>query len=184
MTGEVVRTTRARSTRAGRGSREPVNARHWTQDTPFGPVTVVTSTRGVRAIALSGNDVATVIGDTEARRDPTIAKALGRWFTGKDRELRVPLDLDGVDGFKRTVLETLVRDVGWGETVSYGELAEMAGRPRAARAVGSAMRDNPLPYVIPCHRVIAAGGKIGGYGGGPDAVEVKRALLAREGVHL
>ena len=74
--------------------------------------------------------------------------------------------------------------MGWGETVSYGELAEMAGRPRAARAVGSAMATNPLPYVIPCHRVVAAGGKIGGYGGGPNAVARKRELLAREGVTL
>ena len=80
------------------------------------------------------------------------------------------------------MLETLVREVGWGETVSYGELAEMAGRPRAARAVGTAMRSNPLPFVIPCHRVVAAGGRIGGYGGGRNAVELKRALLAREGV--
>ena len=94
----------------------------------------------------------------------------------------MPLDLDGVDGFRRTVLETLVREVGWGETVSYGELAAMAGRPRAARAVGTAMASNPLPFVIPCHRVVAAGGRIGGYGGGRNAVALKRSLLAREGV--
>jgi urocanate hydratase len=72
--------------------------------------------------------------------------------------------------------------VGWGEVVTYGELAGMAGRPRAARAVGSAMRDNPLPFVIPCHRVVAAGGRIGGYGGGRNAVALKRRLLEREGV--
>jgi methylated-DNA-[protein]-cysteine S-methyltransferase len=82
------------------------------------------------------------------------------------------------------VLETLVARVGWGETVSYGELAGMAGRPRAARAVGSAMRNNPIPFVIPCHRVIAAGHKIGGYGGGRNAIGLKRELLAREGVNL
>jgi methylated-DNA-[protein]-cysteine S-methyltransferase len=90
--------------------------------------------------------------------------------------------LEGVSGFRRTVLETLANEVPWGETVSYGELASMAGRPRAARAAGSAMRNNPLPFVIPCHRVLAAGGKIGGYGGGANAIELKRALLAREGV--
>ena len=99
-----------------------------------------------------------------------------RFKTGKT------LDLGDIDGFRRTVLETLVREVGWGETVSYGELAEMAGRPRAARAVGTAMRSNPLPFVIPCHRVVAAGGRIGGYGGGRNAVALKRRLLEREGV--
>ncbi len=74
------------------------------------------------------------------------------------------------------------RDVPWGETVTYGELAAIAGRPHAARAVGSAMRNNPLPFVIPCHRVVAAGNKIGGYGGGRNAIPLKRELLAREGV--
>ena len=59
---------------------------------------------------------------------------------------------------------------------------DLAGRPRAARAAGSAMRNNPIPFVIPCHRVIAAGNKIGGYGGGRNAVALKRELLAREGV--
>jgi methylated-DNA-[protein]-cysteine S-methyltransferase len=81
------------------------------------------------------------------------------------------------------VLDTLVRDVPWGETVSYGELAGMAGRPRAARGVGRVMATNPLPFVIPCHRVLAAGGRIGGYGSGSNAIDLKRALLAREGVH-
>ena len=80
------------------------------------------------------------------------------------------------------MLETLAREVPWGEVVSYGELAAIAGRPRAARAVGSAMRNNPIPFVIPCHRVVAAGNKIGGYGGGRNAVALKRELLAREGV--
>jgi methylated-DNA-[protein]-cysteine S-methyltransferase len=94
----------------------------------------------------------------------------------------VPVDLDGIDGFRRTVLDTLARQVPWGETVSYGELAEMAGRPRAARAVGRTMATNPLPFLIPCHRVLAAGGKIGGYGSGRNAIDLKRALLAREGV--
>jgi methylated-DNA-[protein]-cysteine S-methyltransferase len=80
------------------------------------------------------------------------------------------------------VYETLRRDVGWGETVSYGELAEMAGRPRAARAVGNAMSRNPVPIVVPCHRVVTAGGRIGGYG--PSGVPTKRFLLALEGVEL
>ena len=79
-------------------------------------------------------------------------------------------------------METLAEGVPWGEVVSYGELAVLSGRPRAARAVGSEMRNNPIPFVIPCHRVVAAGNRIGGYGGGRNAVALKRALLAREGV--
>ncbi len=155
---------------------------HWQQDTPFGVVTVITSAQGVRAIGLPEDELAALVADSEAGRDEQVARALDAWFTGRSRTLSVPLDLDGIDGFRRTVLETLVREVGWGETVSYGELAEMAGRPRAARAVGTTMASNPLPFVIPCHRVVAAGGRIGGYGGGRNAVALKRSLLAREGV--
>jgi methylated-DNA-[protein]-cysteine S-methyltransferase len=92
-----------------------------------------------------------------------------------------PTDLSA---FARTVLETLAARVPWGETVSYGELAELAGRARAARAVGGIMAGNTVPFVVPCHRVIAAGGRIGGYGGGRDAIGLKRWLLAREGVQL
>jgi len=91
----------------------------------------------------------------------------------------MPVDLSRVDtGFPRTVYETLRREVGWGETVSYGELAEMAGRPRAARAVGNAMSRNPVPIVVPCHRVVGADGSLTGFGGG---IENKRWLLHHEG---
>lgn len=157
-------------------------ARHWHQETPYGTVVVVTSEHGLRAIGLPDDDLAEVVLDTEAERDDEIAGQLDDWFAGRTERLEVPLDLGEVAGFQRIVLETLAREVAWGETVSYGELAAMAGRPRAARAVGTAMRSNPLPFVIPCHRVVAAGGRIGGYGGGRNAVELKRALLAREGV--
>jgi methylated-DNA-[protein]-cysteine S-methyltransferase len=78
------------------------------------------------------------------------------------------------------VLQTLRREVGWGETVTYGELAEMAGRPRAARFVGNVMARNPIPILIPCHRVVAAGGRLGGYGA--TGTDTKRWLLEREGV--
>jgi methylated-DNA-[protein]-cysteine S-methyltransferase len=110
------------------------------------------------------------------------ARQLDQWFAGTRHAFDLTTDLEGIDGFRRTVLETLAADVPWGEVVTYGELAAMAGRPRAARAVGSAMRNNPIPFVIPCHRVVAAGNKIGGYGGGRNAIALKRALLAREGV--
>jgi methylated-DNA-[protein]-cysteine S-methyltransferase len=142
-------------------------------------VTVVVSERGVREITLPGDDRPDVALGTP---DAVVKRELDALFAGQRQSVDVPLDLDGIEGFRRKVLETLAHDVPWGETVSYGELASMAGRPRAARAVGSAMRHNPIPFVIPCHRVIAAGGKIGGYGGGRNAIALKRALLAREGV--
>jgi methylated-DNA-[protein]-cysteine S-methyltransferase len=153
--------------------------KQWLQPSPFGEVTVVVSERGVREISLPGDDQPA--GDLGAA-DARVKRQLAEWFAGKRHDFDFTIDLDGVDGFRRVVLETLARDVSWGEVVTYGELAGMAGRPRAARAVGSAMRDNPLPFVIPCHRVVAAGGRIGGYGGGRNAVALKRKLLEREGV--
>jgi len=153
--------------------------RLWRQDSPFGEVTVVVSNRGVREISLPGDDQPD--GDV-GKPDRGVARELDDWFAGTRHAFDLELDLEGIEGFRRVVLETLAREVHWGETVTYGELAGLAGRPRAARAAGSAMRDNPLPFVIPCHRVVAAGGRIGGYGGGRNAVDLKRKLLAREGV--
>jgi methylated-DNA-[protein]-cysteine S-methyltransferase len=153
--------------------------KQWLQPSPFGEVTVVVSDVGVREISLPGDDQPD---GALSAPDRKVARQLDDWFAGKRHAFDVNLDLEGIEGFRRTVLETLARDVGWGETVTYGELADLAGRPRAARAAGSAMRDNPLPFVIPCHRVVAAGGRIGGYGGGRNAVALKRRLLEREGV--
>ncbi len=153
--------------------------RAWRQPSPYGELTVVVSADGVYEISLPGDDQPDV---ETTKTDRAIARQLDDWFAGKRHEFDLALDLSEVGGFRREVLETLVREVPWGEVVSYGELAALAGRPRAARAVGSAMRNNPIPFVIPCHRVVAAGHKIGGYGGGRNAVALKRELLAREGV--
>ena len=154
--------------------------RIWRQSSPYGTIRVVVTDNGVREISLPDDDLPADQADT--RPDPAVAKQLDEWFAGDRHAFDLTLDLTRVDGFRRHVLETLAAEVPWGETVTYGELAALAGRPRAARAAGSAMRTNPLPFVIPCHRVTAAGGKIGGYGGGRNAVELKRRLLAREGV--
>jgi methylated-DNA-[protein]-cysteine S-methyltransferase len=159
----------------------------WTQASPVGELVVVSSASGVQRIWFDTGamDVAGVVGDARQRRDRPVARQLDEWFDGSRRRFSLavawPTDLSS---FGRTVLETLAERVPWGETVSYGELAELAGRPRAARAVGRIMSANPVPFVVPCHRVIAAGGRIGGYGGGRDAVALKRWLLEREGVHL
>ena len=153
--------------------------RAWRQASPYGELTVVLSADGVHEISLPGDDQPEV---ALTKPDRAVARQLDDWFAGRRHAFDLTLDLADVEGFRRTVLETLVREVPWGEVVSYGELAALAGRPRAARAAGSAMRNNPIPFVIPCHRVIAAGNKIGGYGGGRNAVALKRELLAREGV--
>lgn len=102
---------------------------------------------------------------------------LGEYFDGTRRHFDLPLHLSGTP-FQCDVWRSLA-DIPYGETVSYAELAAMVGRPRAFRAVGQANGANPLPIVLPCHRVVASGGGIGGYGGG---LTLKRRLLALEGV--
>ena len=100
------------------------------------------------------------------------------YFSGRRRIFDLPVDLSDVTPFTRTVLEVL-RQVRSGQTVSYGQLAVSAGRPGAARAVGRAMASNPLPIIIPCHRVIGAGGALTGYSGGAGLV-TKQWLLQFE----
>lgn len=91
----------------------------------------------------------------------------------------------GLTTFARSVLSTLASQVGPGQVVSYGELAALAGRPKAARAVGGVMGRNPYPLLIPCHRVVAGGGRIGGFmRGRPGGIERKRAMLQAEGIRV
>ncbi|MFK4185170.1 methylated-DNA--[protein]-cysteine S-methyltransferase [Streptomyces sparsogenes] len=106
-------------------------------------------------------------------------RQLERYFTGALREFTVPLDWSLITGFNRRVLRELAEHVPYGTVVGYGDLADRVGDPGAARAVGVAMGSNPLPVVVPCHRVVESGGGIGGFGGG---LETKRTLLALEGI--
>jgi len=108
----------------------------------------------------------------EARRQ------LGEYFGGKRREFDLPLRLSGT-AFQVSVLQAL-QDIPYGETVSYGEIARRIGRPKAVRAVGAANGRNPLPIVVPCHRVIGSTGDLTGFGGGLDT---KEALLRLEAEH-
>lgn len=105
-------------------------------------------------------------------------RQLDEYFEGHRRQFELPVDLALAHGFRRVVLERLFETVSFGETLSYMQLAERSGNPKASRAVGSAMATNPVPIVVPCHRVLRTGGQLGGYGGG---LEVKRFLLALEG---
>ncbi|MFF3752220.1 methylated-DNA--[protein]-cysteine S-methyltransferase [Streptomyces sp. NPDC002018] len=106
-------------------------------------------------------------------------RELSAYFAGELREFGLPLDWSLSGGFNRQVLRELATGVPYGTVVGYGELARRAGRPGAAQAVGAAMGSNPLPVVVPCHRVVESDGGLGGFGGG---LETKRRLLALEGV--
>lgn len=107
-------------------------------------------------------------------------QALAAYFGGDRRGFaNLPLDPRGTD-FQMRVWQEL-RRIPWGQTISYAELARRVGRPRASRAVGQANARNPIPLIIPCHRVVAADGSLGGYSAGLDR---KRWLLAHEGVRL
>jgi methylated-DNA-[protein]-cysteine S-methyltransferase len=113
---------------------------------------------------------------------------LAEYVAGDRRSFDLPLDLRGLSNWERRVLEGAA-SVGYGEIITYGQLAALVGKPRAARAVGNAMGRNPIALIIPCHRVVAADGSVGGYGGssarGREAArEIKRMLLRLEGVEL
>jgi methylated-DNA-[protein]-cysteine S-methyltransferase len=112
----------------------------------------------------------------EAVAEQAIAE-LREYLAGDRQEFGFPLDWSLARGHQRVVLETLCDIAPYGHVVTYGELARRSGCPGGARAVGRAMARNPLPLVVPCHRVVAAGG-LGGYGGG---LRLKRRLLALEG---
>lgn len=118
----------------------------------------------------------------EAPGAPVLAEAIRQidaYFAGERRGFDVPLDWSLVSGFNREVLRELASGVPYGTVVGYGDLARRVGQPGAAQAVGMSMGANPLPVVVPCHRVVESGGGIGGFGGG---LETKRRLLALEGV--
>jgi methylated-DNA-[protein]-cysteine S-methyltransferase len=107
----------------------------------------------------------------------TARRELEEYFAGKRRVFELAVDLSRLPPFHRRVLERL-RRVPFGATVSYGKLADLVGASGAARAVGAAMRNNPIPIVVPCHRVLTAKGNLGGFTGGLD---IKRKLLELEG---
>jgi methylated-DNA-[protein]-cysteine S-methyltransferase len=155
-------------------------------DTPFGPMAVLAAARGVRHIFLPPDAAALPPvqgGAPRVTSGPAARKMAARaereileYLAGRRRKFTVPVDLAGVPPFHRKVLAALAR-VPCGRTVTYGQLAAQAGRPRGARAVGSCVARNPVPLIIPCHRVVASGGGLGVFGGGPD---LKRRLLALE----
>lgn len=147
-------------------------------DSPVGPLLLHATTDGVSGLSLDGTRMSRVRVDTT--REATahldaLGSQLDEYFDGRRSAFDVALALDGTP-FQREVWDGL-RAIPYGETVSYGELAERIGRPGAQRAVGLANGQNPVAIVVPCHRVIGADGSLTGYGGGLDR---KRFLLALE----
>lgn len=110
---------------------------------------------------------------------PTLRRQVADYYAGKPTRFTTPIELDGVPPFRAAVLRKC-HEVAYGETVSYADLAAALGRPRAARAVGGAMASNPIPLVIPCHRVLRSDGSLGGFSS-LCGVEEKRRMLEMEG---
>ena len=153
-------------------------------DSPVGELLLAATDRGLCRISFTPEaaleDVARSFGlrvlRVPRRLDPA-RRQLDEYFAGGRSSFDLPVDLAPLGEFQRLVLGELAR-VPFGEVTTYGALAGRIGRPRAARAVGGALNRNPVPIVLPCHRVVGASGSLVGYAGG---LERKRALLALEG---
>ena len=157
-----------------------------TVDTPLGPLLLAATPAGLLRVAYESEGHDTVLASLAERVSPRVLRAPGRlddvareigdYFAGRRPTFDLPLDLQLARGFRRDVL-THLRDIAYGTTASYSAVAAAAGRPTAVRAVGTACAVNPLPIVIPCHRVVRSDGSIGAYLGG---VAAKQALLSLE----
>lgn len=157
-----------------------------TMDTPVGTLLLAATEQGLVRVAYPGQGHDAVLArlaelvsprilNAPARLDP-VARQLGEYFAHRRQVFDIPLDLRLPEGFPRSVLAHLPQ-IPYGATESYAQVATAAGRPRAVRAVGTACALNPVPIVVPCHRVVRSDGSSGGYAGGPDA---KRMLLRLE----
>lgn len=157
-----------------------------TMDSPIGTLLLMATPKGLVRIAFDYENRDEVLGEVAMRVSPRILEAprrldpvrreLDRYFAGKLRDFDLPLDWSLSGEFARKVLRRTAR-IPYGSVASYGEVAVGVGTPRGARAVGNALGSNPIPVVVPCHRVVRTGGAIGGYGGG---LPRKRWLLALE----
>jgi methylated-DNA-[protein]-cysteine S-methyltransferase len=157
-------------------------------DSPFGPLLLAKTRRGLVRVGLPNQDADELLVDLAERVSPRVLEApaeldkarreLDLYFEGKRDHFDLPLDWQLSGGFRQRVLRAIAR-IPYGQTRSYTEMARRAGNERAVRAAGTACGSNPIPLVVPCHRVLRTGGALGGYGGG---LPMKRALLELEGV--
>jgi methylated-DNA-[protein]-cysteine S-methyltransferase len=158
-------------------------------DSPLGRLTVLSTKRGLVQLAFPEQPLDRVLERIATRISPRIVEApaqldlvrreLEQYFAGEQRRFELALDWSLSGGFARRVLRATAT-IPYGGVLSYGEVAGMAGSPRGYRAAGNALGSNPIPIVVPCHRVLRSGGVLGGYGGGPER---KRWLLELEGSH-
>jgi methylated-DNA-[protein]-cysteine S-methyltransferase len=160
-------------------------------DSPLGPLVVAATPKGLVRVSYTefrGEDevleelarrVSPRVLEAPARLDP-VRRELDEYFEGRRQDFDVPIDWSYLAGFTREVLRATAR-IGFGEVSSYAGVAAEAGSPRAVRAAGNALGSNPMPVVVPCHRVLRSGGKLGGYTGG---LERKEFLLRLEGALL
>lgn len=156
-------------------------------DSPVGELLVAVTDRGLVRVAFADEPDDEVLAELAARVSPRVLRLPGRtdaarreldeYFGGERRRFDLPLDWSLVRGFAQGVLRATAR-VPFGAVTTYHQMAEAAGSPRASRAAGNALGSNPIPIVVPCHRVLHAGGGLGGYAGGLDR---KRYLLTLEG---
>jgi methylated-DNA-[protein]-cysteine S-methyltransferase len=157
-----------------------------THDSPLGTLLLATTPRGLVRVAYTDSGVEQAIQDLARRISPRVLSApqrldhtrreLDEYFAGRRRDFDLELDWRLIAGFGRRVLEATAR-IPYGSVSTYALVAAEAGSPRAMRAAGNALGSNPLPIVVPCHRVVRTGGAVGGYGGGPER---KRMLLGVE----
>jgi methylated-DNA-[protein]-cysteine S-methyltransferase len=158
-----------------------------TVDSPVGTLLLAATPIGLVRLAFAAEGIDTVLQDLADQISPRVLHApaaldadaiqLDEYFTGRRHRFELDLDWRLSSGFRNRVLRHLAIDVGYGDTASYRSLASLAGNPTAVRAVGTACATNPIPVVVPCHRVIRSDGTMGGYRGGPAA---KRVLLDLE----
>jgi len=161
-----------------------------TVDSPFGTFVVAMTNKGLVRLALAPTRVDDVLAELSARVSPRIFEMPGRidpvrreldeYFAGRRWAFDVAIDWSLSSGFNSRVLHATAR-IPYGEVSSYGKVAAKAGSPRAARAAGNALHNNPIAIVVPCHRVVGANGSLTGYGGG---LERKEMLLRLEGATL
>jgi len=168
------------------GQQDLLDVAYRTVDSPVGPLLLAATDRGLVRVAFAREGHEHVLEELSGRISPRLleaparldaaARELDEYFEHRRRSFDLPLDLRLASGYRREVLEQL-RHVAYGTTTSYAGLAAATRSPRAVRAVGTACATNPLPLVVPCHRVVKSDGSLGNYGGG---VEAKRVLLALE----
>jgi methylated-DNA-[protein]-cysteine S-methyltransferase len=159
-----------------------------TTDSPFGTLLLAQTPRGLVRVGLPNQDSEELLVELSARVSPRVLEApaefdevrreLDLYFEGKLDSFDLPLDWRLSGGFRQRVMRAINR-IPYGQTRSYTEMARKAGNERAVRAAGTACGSNPIPLVVPCHRVLRTGGALGGYGGG---LPMKEALLQLEGV--